>query len=169
MRRPSLVPPLLLLCCLAPVARAEERFTIEASLGVGVMFVGKDVSGRFGIAPIGVTLGTFVYDRLAVGVRLGGTVYLGDPAVGNSFLGIVVQPWLGERVFVEGGVGIGVLHPDLGDLGGTEQGFGLSLRGGYVFARHDRHGFAIILETYPTFYSSRSVFGATLGVQWQLL
>ncbi|HKA91196.1 MAG TPA: hypothetical protein VKE22_26225 [Haliangiales bacterium] len=168
MRRPALAFPFLILCSLAP-ARAEERFTIEASLGLGVMVAGKDVSGRFALAPIGVTLGTFVFEKLAVGVRLGGTVYFGDPAVGNSFLGIVVQPWLSERLYLEGGLGVGVLHPDLGDLGSTEQGFGLSLRGGYIFARAGRHAFSIFLETYPSFYSSRSVLGATLGVEWQFL
>jgi hypothetical protein len=168
-RRPALAAPILTLLCLAPPARAEEHFTIEASLGAGVMLAGKDVSGRFGIAPIGVTLGTFVYDKLAVGVRLSGAVYVGDPAAANSFIGIVVQPWLSERVFLEGGLGIGVLHPDLGDLGATEQGFGLCLRGGYGFTRLGRHGFAIVLEAYPSFYSSRSLFGATLGVQWQML
>ena len=160
---------MLLVCCVVRSARAEERFTIEASLGAGAGLTGTDVSGRFGIAPIGVTLGTFVYDTLAVGVRLSGTVYVGDPTVGNSVAAIAVQPWVSGRVFLEGGIGIAILHPDLGALGKTEQGFGVALRAGYVFARSGRHAFSIVVETYPSFYSSRTVLGATLAVQWQLL
>ena len=113
----------------------ELGVTFEASAGVGklaalAMEGGASITGIGGPA---LGFGGFLSPRFALGVRLTGATIIDE---GFGYIGTLApnaQVWLGDRAWLGGGLGLGLLAACGGGCD-MARGVGFNLRAGYAFA-----------------------------------
>jgi hypothetical protein len=177
--------PCLTTFALAGPARADadtarrSGFTLELGVGMSHTYVDPDAAGtqnELGLAPLSISLGSFVTDRIAVLGRIAGTSYFeqvdGETEQFTSgFLGVVGEYWFSDRWFASAGIGLAGFgaNPLLSEREvDIEQGVGLSLRGGYSFLTSTRHSLRAAIELFPSVYGDATTLGTALNLEWQL-
>jgi hypothetical protein len=170
--------------------KADEKyvphgFTIE--VGLGISFMSSSSSQPFadhsaiGLAPLSLSLGGFLSPQFALMGRIAGTSFFRETVdgrtyqIGNTFVGPELQWWPSERIFLAGGVGLGLygtnaLQDVPKDYQFNESGLGFDARAGWVFAVGGKqHAFGLVAEFVPTFTKQSTVMGSALNLQWQFL
>jgi hypothetical protein len=88
----------------------------------------------------------------------------------NGFYGGAIQYFPTDRVFLGGGVGLGLFGPNplYGDPSGDmEAGVALNARVGFYFWLLGEHALGFIVEAFPSFMEDAAVFGLAVNFQWQ--
>lgn len=176
----------------APVRPHRSGFTLEVGLGGALTLVNDDVAdvtragnGQYmaslhtrtrawgGVAPLSISVGGFVSERVALLFRASGTAYFkysANNAYANSFYGPAVQFWVNDRFMWSAGLGLG-LHGEspLTGTGGMDPGVAASLRAGYAFFVSDWHLMRVGLELVPGVFDGTRTLGAAATLDWQLL
>lgn len=180
----------LLLAC-APRAEARPNhsgFTGDLGLGLAFTFAqdgitgGPDIvsctnsgcssspsetSGRFGYAPLSVSLGGFVSPHVAILGRSAGTAFIRNNNVfSNSFIGPIVEIWPADVFYFSAGPGLSVASRN-GFFAGTGQdakaGWALDLRVGFALLQKENHDLTISAEVIPSFYRDSGVTTQATG------
>ena len=156
----------------APVSPDRRGFTLSLDVGAGFTRVAPDVDEAVsGTGPAGIDLGLggWLSPSVALMVRLAGQQFTteGGTTLVAGYLGPSLQLMVSDRVFVAGGLGLGVLTDGDGQRG--DRGVGLDLRVGIELAQWRQHALHIAVEAMPSWYDGGAV--STLGFQvgWQYL
>jgi len=158
-------------CPPAPQATsaAPDRSGVTFELGLGLAMVRHDkIEGpnetSYGAAGPGVTVGYFATRDLALGVRFTAAVSSADVV---AYLGPSLQYWIGDQIFVGGGVG--------GSFGDGATSWGADARIGHAFHVGRGDAFYVAAEvnggTYPVFEADGggSIIGFGVQIGWQSL
>jgi hypothetical protein len=176
----------------APIRPNRSGFTLEVGVGGALTVVNDDVADFSfssngpsmesvhtrtrawgGVAPLSISIGGFVTERVALLFRASGTAYFkysANDAYTNSFYGPAVQVWANDRFMWSAGLGLG-LHGEspLTGTGGMDLGLAASLRAGYAFFLSDWHLARVGLELVPGVFDGTRTLGAAATLDWQLL
>jgi hypothetical protein len=159
--QPGLTPPVPV----APDARALRNcMTFEAGIGVGLVRAGSDGTD-LGLGGFGLGVGRWFGPQFAVTARIAGVTATDGGRRGNHmFVGPSVQCWLGDHIWVGGGVGLAVLVVDTD----VDRGFGIDLRAGVTLTTGKQDAFNLAVEVTPGRYSDQgglTGFALVLGYQ----
>jgi hypothetical protein len=160
-----------------PTVRAG--FTIEVGLGLGITSAlpeEGDSEQKVGLSGANLGLGLFVNPQLALLARFSGTLFFEDAGdeshtFQNSVAMAAAQYWMNDKLFVGGGIGLGIFGPSLfDDLEVDDQtGLALAARAGYTFALSSQSSWRAGVEVMPCFYDGVNVVSTGLTVDWQWL
>ena len=152
---------------------AQDRggFTILVDAGVGIQNDTSIEETAVGVAGLGLGVGSFLNEDLALMFRFAGTrvnydLNGFDYGQTSGFAGPSVQWWLSDRFNVEAGAGLGLWRGDTGEdnvAGGLLFGAGVS-----IFNR-GKHNLQLGVQYAPAFTEPGTVhnFGFTFGYQFQ--
>jgi hypothetical protein len=159
----------------------RSGFTFE--LGLGASFMNVDSprlpveSPKLGLAPLSFGIGGFFSRDVALTFRGTGTSLFQERGGGTEqvllgYYGPSLQVYLAERLFIGGGVGLGVLvGSSLERARPTERlgeiGLGLQGRLGWAFYASKAHQFSLITEALHARTDNASSVGAALSLGWQ--
>jgi hypothetical protein len=145
----------------------KSGFTFLVNLGVGIQKdTALDETGK-GLAGLNAGVGGFLKPNLAVLGRFSGTnvsyeTPFGDVSQISGVFGGSLQYWTSDKVYVEGGVGVGLWSVE----DESERGLGLILGAGYTIWNRGRHNLQVGVEYAPVFTDSKiHNFGFTVGYQ----
>ena len=145
-----------------PTGPDRSGWTVEASIGGGGLWQASgEVRTHAALSGINGSLGGFVTPSTALTLRLAGVAYRVEDGDMNSigFFGPAVQHHITDRLFLGGGVGIGVDGDSAEDAGVAGD-----LRVGYNLLVGRYGGVHLALELTPAWFDS----GATVGVGVQV-
>jgi hypothetical protein len=154
----------------APVPDRPDRsgWTVEASFGGGGLWEGgADDRTRTVRSRINGSVGGFVTPTTALTLRIAGVHYQAEGADGArhprsiGFFGPAIQQYLGDRLFLGAGLGMGVTSDD--DVGASAD-----LRIGYHLLLRRRGGVHVAAELTPAWFDSGGAVGACLQLGAQL-
>jgi|GEM_PF-1254415 len=155
----------------------REGFTFLLSIGVG--FQAAEGESESGLGGLNLGLGGFINDNLAVLGRISGTTVSEEQSgieasLISGTLGLTLQYWLNDRVFLEAGPGLGFARAEISIAGlgsdtADETGFGLILGGGFVVFNKKRNNIHIGVEYAPVFLDSVDINNIGITVAYQLL
>lgn len=142
-------------------------FTLVVDLGAGIQKdTALDETGK-GLAGLNFGAGAFLNPNLAILGRFSGTsasyeTPFGDVRQTSGVVGPVAQYWTSDKVYVQGGVGIGWWKVE----DESEQGLGLILGAGFTVWNRGKHNLQVGVEYLPVFTDSKiHNFGITFGYQ----
>jgi hypothetical protein len=157
----------------------HDGFTFELNLGLGITRFSPDghaaATNENGLGGLDVGIGGFINRQNALMLRISGTQFgAGTDANGDAiqflsgFVGPSLQHWIGEDVFVGGGMGIAVLSLVSGTTTrASDRGFGLDGRVGYAFSHSASNAFHGSLEISTGLYDGGAVTSFAVLVGWQ--
>jgi hypothetical protein len=151
-----------------PEVGAPDRggFTLLATVGVGFQKDQALDETNTGLAGLNLGLGGYLSENLALLFRISGTnVDFGPARQVSGFVGPSMLYWTNDKVFLEGGAGIGFWNIE----GARERGPGLLFAVGYSIFSSRRHSLHIGLEYAPAFTDPEMVHNLGLVFGWQLL
>jgi hypothetical protein len=162
-----------------PPRPRRAGFTLEGSLGLGVTRVagGDDAEHFIGLSGLNVGIGGFIGPQTALTLRIAGGTFSSDrfgPELRytTGFGGPAVQHYVTDRLFVGGGLGLGVFANSRSEEadevdGGAETGFALDLRAGYDILSGARGALHVAFEMIPVFLDDGTVtsMGFQVGAQ----
>ncbi len=161
-----------LLCAVPATAFAQdeepgrEGFTLLASLGVGIQNDPSRDRWAGGLAGLNMGAGLFLTDRVAVLARLSSaTVSQATGQQSSGVLGATGQLWIGERLHVEGGPGVGFWRV----AGGDDKSPGLILGAGYALYRTAGHSMNVGVEYALALTDPDPIHSFGILFRWQLL
>ena len=173
------------------VSAAPDRSGFTGDLGIGLAWTSAPVTsvtttislsgeersteasreGRFGLAPLSLSLGGFLDTNVAVLFRAAGTSYFeGNTQWVNAFYGPIVEVWPSDRFYLSGGFGFGVFGPNpLASETSVdpEAGFALDFRAGAALVSGRNHDVTLSLEAIPGFYENETVHGYAFVGAWK--
>ena len=133
--------------------------------------VTKSTEGRFGLAPLSLSLGGFLTPKLALLFRASGTTFLdGDVQYLNAFYGAVVEYWPHERFFLGGGPGVGYFGTNplqSAVFQESQTGFALAARGGAALIGGQEHDLTLSIEATSGFYAEHTILSSALIIAWK--
>ena len=142
-------------------------FTFNVDLGFGMQNDTALEESGTGLAGLNVGVGGFFRPNLAIMGRFSGTnVSYETPAADFSQTSGVVAPilqyWTSDKVYVQGGVGLGWWRVDED----SDRGLGLILGAGYTVWNRGKHNLQVGVEYSPAFTETAvHNFGITFGYQ----
>jgi len=142
-------------------------FTLLVNLGVGFQNDSALAENGVGLAGLNFGAGKFVNSKTAILGRLSGTnasyeTPFGDVGQVSGVLGGTVQYWTSDKVYVEGGAGLGFWSVE----DESDRGLGLILGAGYTIWNSGKHNLQVGVEYAPVFTDSKiHNFGFTIGYQ----
>lgn len=179
-----------------PAKKASEEeqkrqgFTMEIGLGASFMTRTDEVNrvedDKFGLAPLSIGLGAWLSRDVAVTFRMSGTSLFQDRGGGTEqvvlgFYGTSLQYYVTDKVYLGGGVGLGLLAGlPLGldfnrnrDAFVPRAGVAGSLRTGVAFFSNKRNQVSLTGEVVPLWLGDSGarpdVVGFAVGLGWQLM
>jgi Outer membrane protein beta-barrel domain len=142
-------------------------FTLLVNLGAGIQKdTALDETGK-GLAGLNLGLGGFIKPNLAIMARFSGTnasyeTPFGDVGQTSGVVGPSLQYWTSDKVYVEGGVGIGIWNVE----DESDQGLGLILGAGFTVWNRGKHNLQVGFEYAPVFTDAKiHNIGITFGYQ----
>ena len=145
----------------------KSGFTFLVNLGAGIQKdTALDETGK-GLSGLNAGVGGFLKPNLAVLGRFTGTNASYDTPVGDvsqvsGVFGGSLQYWTSDKMYVEGGVGVGFWSVEEE----SEKGLGLILGAGYTVWNRGKHNVQVGVEYAPVFTDSKiHNFGFTIGYQ----
>ena len=153
----------------AAFAQSSDRggFTFLVSLGAGIQSDAALEETKAGIAGINFGVGGFIKPNMAILGRLSGTSASYDTDFGeisqtSGVFGPSLQYWMNDKVYVEGGVGVGFWNIE----DGNDQGLGVLLGAGYTVWNRGKHNLQVAVEYAPVLTDTKvHNFGFTFGYQ----
>jgi hypothetical protein len=153
-------------------------FTLEGSLGLGVtrMASGDKAEHFVGLSGLNVAIGGFVGPDTALTLRIAGGTFKTDRfgpdlRYTSAFAGPAVQRWVTDRLFIGGGLGLGVYGTSGSDVdevdADSESGFAVDLRFGYDIVSGARGALHVAFEMVPVFLDEGTItsMGFQVGAQ----
>ena len=137
------------------------------NLGVGIQSDTAVEESAVGLAGLNLGVGGFFKPNLAILGRFSGTnvnyeTPFGDFGQVSGVLGGTLQYWTSDKLYVEGGAGMGLWNAD----GDSERGLGLILGAGYTVWNRGKHNLQVGVEYAPVFTENAvHNFGITFGYQ----
>jgi hypothetical protein len=144
----------------------RSGWTVEASIGGGGLWQANgEVQTHAALSGINGSLGGFVTPSTALTLRMAGVAYLADDGGEREshsigFFGPAIQHYVTDRLFLGGGVGIGVDGDSADDAGVAGD-----LRVGYNLVVGRYGGVHVALELTPAWFNNG---GETVGVGVQV-
>ena len=142
-------------------------FTLVVDLGVGIQKdTALDETGK-GLAGLNFGAGGFLNPDMAIMGRISGTnasyeTPFGDVRQTSGVVAPVVQYWTSDKVYVQGGAGLGYWNVE----GESDKGLGLILGAGFTVWNNGKHNLQVGVEYVPVFTDSKiHNFGVTFGYQ----
>ncbi len=159
----------------------RRGFTMELGLGVALTLNTDTRPGpshaKVGLAPLSLSLGGFVSERVALLGRIAGTSFFEDDYTGKTvqytsgFYGAHVQYWFTDRFMMSGGPGFSLFgKTSLGSQWGASKpsvGYALSIRAAYAVFVNKHHALRLALEAFPVLQDGAPIFGSALNFEWQ--
>ena len=142
-------------------------FTLLVNLGVGFQNDTGIEESAVGFAGLNLGVGGFIKPNLAILGRSSGTSASYETAFGDfrqvsGVVGATLQYWTSDKVYLEGGAGVGVWSAD----DESDKGFGLILGAGYTVWNRGKHNLQVGVEYAPAFTDGAvHNFGITFGYQ----
>jgi len=150
------------------VSPVRSGFTLLLDIGVGFQrdeFFGQTETG---VGGLNLGLGGFLSENLALMFRGSGTTvsYAGGTQISGTGGGSL-QYWVNDKLFIEGGAGVGFWDFDSGNQ--SETALGLILAAGYSIWNNAGHNLFIGVEYAPAFTDPDTVHNVGIVFGWQLL
>ena len=150
----------------------RKGFTLVVKAGTGFQQDGRINDAAFGLQGVDLGLGEFLNKDLAVMLRISTVDVTYDNLFGfnqvSGFAGATLQYWMNDRVYIEGGPGIGFSRiKNRGD----NTAIGISALAGAGMSVHawGKHNILVGIEYSPAFYTTKStIHSAGLKVGYQL-
>ena len=142
-------------------------FTLLVNLGVGIQQDTAIEETAVGTAGLNLGVGGFIKPNLAILGRFSGTNAKYDTAFGefrqvSGVVGPTLQYWASDKVYLEGGAGLGVWSAE----DESDSGFGLILGAGFTVWNRGKHNLQVGVEYAPAFTDNAvHNFGITFGYQ----
>ncbi len=160
----------------ARVGPDRGGFTLLLSLGVGFQNDAALEESGTGLAGLNLGIGGFLSDNVALMARFSGTnvnyefEFLGIEGDFRQISGVAalsLQYWVNDKVYVEGGPGLGFYSIDIDGDTFDDQSFGLILGTGFTVFNKGRNNLQIGLEFAPAFIEEGTIsnIGITFGYQ----
>ncbi len=166
------------------VTLGPSRRGLTVELGVGLSHTTFDSAPTYaatapiGLAPINLGVGGFVSRDLALSFRATGTSTFRDRGFGIeqtvlAFYGLSAQVFLTDRVFVSGGLGLGMLfnnpYMPAAERAGAPATFGIAATGRVGWNVHlDREwGLSLYAEATPVHVDGTNALGGAFGLNVQ--
>jgi hypothetical protein len=169
----------------------RDGFTMEIGIGASFMTKSDEIKrvedNKFGLAPISIGLGAWLSRDTALTFRMTGTSLFQDRAgkteqVVLGFYGAGLQYYVNEKVYVGGGVGLGLLAglPVGGGLVDRSAdrfipraGVAAQVRTGFAFYSDKKNQLSITGEIVPLWLGDAGArpdaVGFAVGLGWQLM
>lgn len=136
-------------------ATFHRGVTFEANVGIGLIYSkeGNRSDSGAGLGGLDLGVGGWLDEHHALTLRFTGVTFSpeSDRRFTDGFLGPSLQYWLDDKLWLGGGVGLGLVGVS-GD-GPTITGLALDLRAGYTVASSSEHTFNLSVELDPGWYS----------------
>ena len=150
-------------------AQSPDRggFTFLVNLGAGIQSDSALEETKTGLAGLNVGVGGFFTPNLAIMGRFSGTSATYDTVSGefsqrSGVVGPSLQYWANDKLYVEGGVGLGWWSVE----DDSDRGLGLILGAGYTVWNRGKHNLQVGVEYAPAFTDTAvHNFGITFGYQ----
>jgi Outer membrane protein beta-barrel domain len=142
-------------------------FTLLVNLGVGIQNDTGIEESAVGLAGLNLGVGWFIKPNVAILGRFSGTnasyeTDFGDFRQVSGVLGPTLQYWASDKVYLEGGAGLGRWSAD----DESDSGFGLILGAGFTLWNRGKHNLQVGVEYAPVFTDGAvHNFGFTFGYQ----
>jgi hypothetical protein len=169
------LPLTLAVACGTPAAQLAAQggsgfdrgsFTLMLDVGLGLQHDGYIGQTQQGVAGLNLGIGGFLTDKTALMFRLAGTTAsYGHFQQSSGVMAPTLQYWIDDRLYVDGGVGIGFG----GVYDSTDGGLGFILGAGYAVLNRGKHNLQIAIEYTPAFTEPEAVHSLGVTVGWQLL
>ena len=145
----------------------KSGFTLLVNLGVGFQNDSALAENGVGLAGLNLGVGGFFKPNLAILGRLSGTnvsyeTPFGDVGQVSGVVGATLQYWTSDKVYLEGGAGVGFWSVE----DESDRGLGLILGAGYTIWNRGKHNLQVGVEYAPVFTDGKiHNFGFTIGYQ----
>lgn len=145
----------------------KSGFTLLVNLGVGFQDDSTLAENGVGLAGLNFGAGKFLKPNMAILGRISGTNASYETPFGNvrqvsGVVGGTLQYWTSDKVYLEGGAGLGFWSVE----DESDQGFGLILGAGYTIWNRGKHNLQVGVEYAPVFTDGKiHNFGFTIGYQ----